>query len=116
MVSSYLMGFSSTHVNIGANCGTQAFKDYLYKTLGLPVLKTTASNREAADDMTMTMLKEYCDEHRPDLSQLFVLVQEYRKLGKIKSTYIDGYSKYLNSVTHCSNREPLVCVRRTVTP
>ena len=87
-------------VNIGANCGTQAFKDYLYKTLGLPVLKTTASNREAADDMTMTMLKEYCDEHRPDLSQLFVLVQEYRKLGKIKSTYIDGYSKYLNSVTH----------------
>ena len=87
-------------VNIGANCGTQAFKDYLYKTLGLPVLKTTASNREAADDMTMTMLKEYCDEHRPELSQLFVLVQEYRKLGKIKSTYIDGYSKYLNSVTH----------------
>ena len=86
-------------VNIGANCGTQAFKDYLYKTLGLPVLKTTASNREAADDMTMTMLKEYCDEHRPELSQLFVLVQEYRKLGKIKSTYIDGYSKYLNSVT-----------------
>ena len=86
-------------VNIGANCGTQAFKDYLYKTLGLPVLKTTASNREAADDMTMTMLKEYCDKHRPELSQLFVLVQEYRKLGKIKSTYIDGYSKYINSVT-----------------
>lgn len=86
-------------VNIGANCGTQAFKDYLYKTLGLPILKTTASNREAADDMTMTMLKEYCDTHRPELSQLFLLVQEYRKLGKIKSTYIDGYSKYINSVT-----------------
>lgn len=87
-------------VNIGANCGTQAFKDYLYKTLGLPVLKTTASNKEAADDMTMTMLKEYCDEHRPELSKLFVLVQEYRKWGKIKSTYIDGYMKYINSVTH----------------
>lgn len=27
-------------VNIGANCGTQAFKDYLYKTLGLPDRKS----------------------------------------------------------------------------
>ena len=48
-------------VNIGANCSTQAFKNYLYKDLGLPVLKTTESNREAADDMTMTLLKEWCD-------------------------------------------------------
>lgn len=87
-------------VNIGANCGTQAFKDYLYKTLELPVLKTTASNKEAADDMTMTMLKEYCDVHRPELSHLFTLVQEYRKWGKIKSTYIDGYMKYINPITH----------------
>lgn len=87
-------------VNIGANCGTQAFKDYLYKTLNLPVFKTTASDKEAADDMTMVMLKEYCDEHRPELSELFDLVQEYRKWGKIKSTYIDGYAKNVNSVTH----------------
>ncbi len=87
-------------VNIGANCSTQAFKDYLYKTLGLPVLKTTASNREAADDMTMILLKEYCDKERPELSELFSLVQEYRKCGKILSTYIVGYSKYINTVTH----------------
>lgn len=40
----------------------------------------------------MIMLKEWCDEHRPELSPLFTLVQEYRKWGKIKSTYIDGYS------------------------
>ncbi len=88
-------------VNIGANCSTQAFKNYLYKDLRLPILKTTESNREAADDMTMTLLKEWCDKNRPELSPLFTLVQEYRKWGKIKSTYIDGYMKYINPVTGC---------------
>lgn len=92
-------------VNIGANCSTQAFKNYLYKNLGLPILKTTETNREAADDMTMTLLKEWCDENRPELSGLFTLVQEYRKWGKIKSTYIDGYLKYLNPVTGCIHPE-----------
>lgn len=92
-------------VNIGANCSTQAFKNYLYKDLGLPILKTTETNREAADDMTMTLLKEWCDENRPELSGLFTLVQEYRKWGKIKSTYIDGYLKYLNPMTGCIHPE-----------
>lgn len=86
-------------VPIGANCSTQAFKNYLFKDLGLPVLKTTEKNREAADDMTMVMLKEWCDQNRPELSQLFTLVQEYRKWGKLKSTYIDGYQKFINPVT-----------------
>ena len=86
-------------VPIGANCSTKAFKDYLFKDLGLPVLKTTASNKEAADDMTMILLKEWCDKNKPELSDLFTLVQEYRKWGKIKSTYIDGYLKYRNIVT-----------------
>lgn len=92
-------------VNIGANCSTQAFKNYLYKDLGLPILKTTETNREAADDMTMTLLKEWCDANRPELSKLFTLVQEYRKWGKIKSTYIDGYLKYINPVTGCIHPE-----------
>ena len=86
-------------VEIGANCGTKAFKDYLYQTLKLPVMKVTASNKEAADDASMIMLKEWCDVNRPELSPLFALVQEYRKRGKIKSTYIDGYLKYLNTAT-----------------
>lgn len=86
-------------VEIGANCGTKAFKDYLYQTLKLPVMKVTASNKEAADDASMIMLKEWCDTNRPELSPLFTLVQEYRKWGKIKSTYIDGYLKYLSSAT-----------------
>ena len=88
-------------VDIGSNCSTSAFKNYLYNGLGLPVLKTTATNREAADDMTMQMLKEWCDEHNPELSPLFTLVQEYRKWNKIMSTYIVGYLKYLNPVTGC---------------
>jgi len=86
-------------VPIGANCSTKAFKDYLFKDLGLPVLKTTASDKEAADDMTMILLKEWCDTNKPELSDLFTLVQEYRKWGKIKSTYIDGYLKFRNSAT-----------------
>ncbi len=86
-------------VNIGSNCSTKAFKKYLFVDLGLPVLKVTESNREAADDATMTLLKEWCDQNRPEMSRLFTLVQEYRKWGKIKSTYIDGYLKYRNSAT-----------------
>jgi len=86
-------------VPIGANCSTKAFKDYLFKDLGLPVLKTTASDKEAADDMTMILLKEWCDTNKPELSDLFTLVQEYRKWGKIKSTYIDGYLKFRNTAT-----------------
>jgi DNA polymerase-1 len=93
------IGFIISDVNIGANCSTQAFKNYLYKDLKLPVLKTTETNREAADDMTMVLLKEWCDQNRPELSQLFTLVQDYRKWGKLKSTYIDGYLKFVNPVT-----------------
>lgn len=88
-------------INIGASCSTQAFKNYIYKDLGLPVLKTTETNREAADDMTMTLLKEWCNKNRPELAPLFTLVQEYRKWGKIKATFIDGYLKYINPVTGC---------------
>ena len=93
------ISFMIGDVDIGSNCSTNAFKNYLYKTLGLPVLKVTESNREAADDSTMIMLKEWCDEHRPELSPLFTLVQEYRKWNKIASTYINGYMKYVNAAT-----------------
>ena len=86
-------------INIGSNCSTAAFKKYLYKDLGLPVFKTTETNREAADDMTMQLLQEWCAENRPELTALFSLVQEYRRLGKIASTYINGYLKHLNPVT-----------------
>ena len=117
-------------VEIGANAGTQAFKDYLFKTLELPVLKTTAKNAEhsrptagrlearrseaecagtpgairdargaSIDDQTMVMLAEWCAEHRPELVPLFELVQEYRKWSKLKTTYIDGYLRFINPVT-----------------
>ncbi|MEG2834109.1 MAG: bifunctional 3'-5' exonuclease/DNA polymerase [Ruthenibacterium sp.] len=86
-------------VNIGANAATIAFKKYLFEDLKLPVLKTTAQCREAADDETMILLREYCRENRPELTHLFDLVQEYRKWGKLKSTYIDGYLQYINTAT-----------------
>lgn len=86
-------------VDVGANAGTQAFKDYLFKELQLPVLKTTAKNAEAADDQTLTMLAEWCAENRPKLVPLFELVQEYRRWSKLKTTYIDGYLRFVNPAT-----------------
>ena len=87
------------NVEIGANCGTQAFRKYLYQTLKLPVLKTTEKNAEAADDQTMQMLAEWCRENRPELVPLFEAVQEYRKWGKLNTTYLDGYLKHINPAT-----------------
>ena len=86
-------------VDIGANAATSAFKQYLYKDLGLPVLKTTDKHQEAADDATMILLAEYCREKRPELVRLFECIQEYRKWGKLKSTYIDGYLQHINTAT-----------------
>lgn len=86
-------------VKIGANASTSAFKQYLYKDLGLPVMKRTEKNQEAADDAAMQMLKEWCVEHKPEYIHLFDLIQEYRKWGKLKSTYIDGYLAHVNSAT-----------------
>ena len=86
-------------VNIGANASTSAFKEYLYKDLRLPVLKTTAKYQEAADDEAMVLLAEWCEKNRPDLVPLFRLIQDYRRWGKIKSTYIDGYAQHINSAT-----------------
>ena len=86
-------------VKIGANCSTAEFKNYLYEVQGLPYLKTTLRGQVAVDDTAMIMLSDWCKEHKPELVPLFKLVQEYRKWGKIQSTYIDGYLKYLNPVT-----------------
>ena len=86
-------------VEIGANASTSAFKSYLYKDLGLPVLKTTAKYQEAADDEAMILLADWCRENRPELARLFELVQEYRRWGKMQSTYLDGYLRHINEAT-----------------
>lgn len=86
-------------VDIGANAGTQAFKDYLFRDMGLPVLKVTEKNAEAADDQTMVMLAEWCAVNRPELVPLFDLIQEYRKWSKLKTTYLDGYLRFINPAT-----------------
>jgi DNA polymerase-1 len=86
-------------VDIGENCSTQAFKEYLYKTENLPVLKTTTKYAEAADDEAIQLLRAYCSKKRPELVAFFDTVQEFRKWAKIKSTYIDGYMKWINTAT-----------------
>jgi len=87
------------NVEIGANASTSAFKKYLFVDLGLPVMKTTAKHQEAADDETMILLKEWCESNRPELARLFDLVHEYRKWGNLKSTYIDGYLRFIDEDT-----------------
>lgn len=87
-------------VDVGANASTKAFKDYLYKTLGLPVLKTTEKFSEAVDDEALILLSEWCEQNRPDLVPIFQMITEYRKWNKLKSTYIDGYLKFLNTATN----------------
>ena len=91
--------FVTGDIEIGENCGTQDFKNYLYKTLGLPVVKTTEKYQEAADDEALQLLSFYCKEHRPEIVELLDTVKEYRKWAKIKSTYIDGYMKWINNAT-----------------
>lgn len=85
--------------SIGANASTKAFKNYLYKTLGLPVLKITEKFSEAVDDEALILLSEWCEKNRSELVPIFQMITEYRKRNKLKSTYIDGYLKFLNSAT-----------------
>jgi len=93
------IAFITGDINIGANASTAAFKKYLYEDLKLPVFKVTAKYQEAMDDEALILLSEWCEENRPDLVPLFKLVQDYRRTGKIKSTYIDGYADHINSAT-----------------
>lgn len=86
-------------VELGANASTAAFKQYLYSTLGLPVVKTTAKYQEAADDEAMILLAEWCRANQPELAGLFDLVQDYRKWSKLKSTYLDGYLRHVSLAT-----------------
>jgi DNA polymerase-1 len=85
------------NVNIGASASTSAFKQYLYSDLKLPVLKTTEKYQEAADEETFILLKDWCAENNPNIVELLDLVLEYRRIGKLKSTYIDGYLKHVDA-------------------
>ena len=86
-------------VEIGSSCNTAAFREYLYTTLGLPVMKRTEKYVPSLDDEALLLLKDYCAEHMPDKTPLFDLVFEYRKWQKLKSTYLNGYLSSVNAVT-----------------
>lgn len=88
-------------INIGSNCGTAAFRNFIYGLCALPVLKYTEKLKPSLDDEALLMLQDYCREHRKELAGLFDLVMDYRKWQKLKSTYLEGYLKYVNPVTRC---------------
>lgn len=67
---------------------------------GLPGSERYAAcDDAAADDEAMVLLADWCRENRPELVPLFELVQEYRRWGKIKGTYLDGYLRHINEAT-----------------
>ena len=91
-------------VNIGRSGTTKAFKDFIFKEQKLPVVKPTEKGEPALDEEALILLQEYCESNKArknhsNLSKLFQLLREYRSWGKIKSTYIDGYLKHINSAT-----------------
>ena len=86
-------------IPIGQNASTTAFKRYLFETLKLPKVKETEKQQASLDDESLILLREHCQKERPELVRLFELVQELRTLGKVKSTYIDGYISYINPAT-----------------
>lgn len=93
------IAFMIGDVEIGANASTSAFKRYLYEDLQLPVVRVTAKYQEALDDEALVLLDEWCENNKPEIAPLFALVQEYRRLGKIRSTYIEGYQVHINEAT-----------------
>lgn len=86
-------------IGIGSNASTKAFRDWLYATQKIPVLNRTEKGMPAMDDEAMILLKEWCEKNKPELTDLFDNVIEYRKWAKLKTTYLDGYTRAINPVT-----------------
>jgi len=99
--------FAGKEINIGANASTTCLKNFMYKDLQLPILKRTGKNSEAADDQALLLLKEYCQYKKPEIVAFIESIQKYRKWTKIRSTYIEGYMKHINTVSGRIHAQPL---------
>ncbi len=86
-------------IDIGKDANTAALRDHIYTTLQLPVHKTTPSGVPSLDEEAIDALTDYCHGQRPDLVDLFALISRYRSLRKLKSTYLDGYERYINDAS-----------------
>jgi len=91
--------FIGKEIDIGANASTDALKKYLYEDLQLPILKTTSKYQAAADEESLMLLRDWCNDNKPEVLPLLNLIHEYRKWNKIKSTYIDGFLDAVNTET-----------------
>lgn len=88
-------------VDVGTTCSTRALKNYLYNDLKLPNLNPTGNESGSINEKTLRLLKKWCESNRPQLASLFDLILLYRKLSKIKTTFVDGYMEHLNDTTGC---------------
>jgi len=86
-------------IDIGKNAATDVFKKWLFTTQGFHVPHRTEKGRDSIDDESFQTLMDECRESRPEMLPMFERLQEYRKWGKLLSTYIEGYMQYINPET-----------------
>jgi len=91
--------FLAGDVDIGDNAGTAAFKRYLFDEQKLPVFRKTDKGKPAVDEEALILLHEWCEANDHELAPLMAMVIDYRKWGKLESTYITGYLKHINPAT-----------------
>ena len=86
-------------IDVGKSCNNANFKNYLYRTLSLPVVKFTDKGAPSVDDESIKKLRKWASDNIPDMVSFFDDVLDYRSIGKVLSTYIDGYAKHIHQVT-----------------
>ncbi|MCF0186239.1 MAG: bifunctional 3'-5' exonuclease/DNA polymerase [Bacteroidaceae bacterium] len=91
-----------TGIDVGENCSGTNFSTYLYDTLKLPPQVLTnsgkpATNKEAIQELTYWASKN----DREDIVELLDKVEEYRKLTKLKSTYLKKFAELTDNKTGC---------------
>jgi len=90
----------SPSVDIGKNGSTKALEHWMFDVQGFPVYRRTEKGERSMDDTALQMLIWWAEKNqRPEDVKFLHNLQEYRKWGKLLSTYIDGYLKCVNTAT-----------------
>lgn len=87
-------------IDIGKNASTKIFKSFLFDIMKCPVMTKTETGQASTDDAAFQSLEEYFRNKKDEeAEQFFRDLQEYRKWGKLNSTYIEGIKKQVNAAT-----------------
>lgn len=96
-----ILSFAKRDVNLGCSLNTKDFKDFIFKDLNLPVLKRCETGGGASLDYeSLLLLKRWCEKNSKDKVRLIDSIRKYRRICKLKSTYIEPFYRYLNLETN----------------